>query len=195
MPPAKLSAKKTAVLDACVLYSGMLRGFLLCLAEDNLFKPFWSAEIHVEWLRSLLRNRPDLKREKLEQTRRNMDFRFPDSLVRGYESIIPTLHLPDPDDRHVLAAAIQAKAQHIVTFNISNFPKSVLAFYQVEAILPDDFTMHVMQYAPEAFMETTAKHRAILTRPPQTVEEYLATLEDQGLHKTVAFLREHKNNI
>jgi len=122
---AKRSVKPTAVLDACVLYSATLRGFLLRLAENGLFKPFWSEDIHDEWLRNLLRNRPDLIPEKLERTRRNMDVHFPDSLVQGYTTIVPTLQLPDMNDRHVLAVAIHAKAKYIVTQTvnaISPFP-------------------------------------------------------------------------
>ena len=99
----------SAVFDACVLYSTMLRGLLLRLAGAKLIHPLWSEEIQNEWTRSLLRNRPDLKRENLERTCQNMDFRFPNSLVRGYETITSTLALPDMNDRHVLAAAIYAK--------------------------------------------------------------------------------------
>ena len=195
MPPATPSVKRTAVLDACVLYSALLRDFLLRLAEGGLFEPFWSDEINDEWLRSLLRNRPELNPEKLKRTRRNMDTRFPDSLIRGHEPIIPTLSLPDQNDRHVLAVAIRAKAKHIVTFNLTDFPKSVLTPYQVEAILPDDFALHVIEYDTDAFIETIAKHRSALTRPPKTVNEYLTTLEKQGLPKTVAFLRKNRGSI
>ena len=99
----------STVFDACVLYPAPLRDFLLHLAEDELIDSYWSEEIREEWIRSLLRNRPDLKRENLERTCREMDFHFPDSLVQGYESIIPKFTLPDPDDRHVLAATILAK--------------------------------------------------------------------------------------
>ena len=124
-----------------------------------------------------------------------MDLRFPDSLISGHEPIIPTLSLPDQNDRHVLAVAIHAKARHIVTTNLTDFPKSILAPYQVEAVLPDDFSLHVIEYDSEAFTEAIAKHRASLTRPPKTVDEYLATLEKQGLIETVAFLWEHQNEL
>ena len=107
------------VYDACVLYSASLRDFLLRLATSKLVAPFWSEEIQNEWMNSLLEKRPDLKRENLERTCRNMNFHFPSGLVRGYELITPTLTLPDPNDRHVLAAAIHAKAKYIVTFNFS----------------------------------------------------------------------------
>jgi hypothetical protein len=106
----------SAILDACVLYSASLRDFLLRLAEKGLFHPRWSEEIRNEWIRNLLQNRPDLKREKLERTCRNMDTSFPKSLVCGYEFITPTLTLPDPKDRHVLATAIpaQTRCRHLI---------------------------------------------------------------------------------
>ena len=93
----------SAVYDACVLYSASLRDILFCLADKEFISPLWSEEIHNEWIRSLLRNRPDLLKEKLERTCQKMDFHFPNGLVRGYEVITPTLSLPDPNDRHVLS--------------------------------------------------------------------------------------------
>jgi predicted nucleic acid-binding protein len=184
-----------AVLDACVLYSASLRDFLLRLAIRKSFAPFWSQEIQDEWTRSLFQNRSDLKRERLERTCRKMESRFPNACVRGYESIIPTLVLPDPKDRHVLAAAIHAKAEYIVTFNLGDFPKTILQPYGIEAVPPDKFVLRLIQQAPNPVLLAVKDHRLSLTRPPKTVEEYLATLEKQGLLKTVAFLREHHDVI
>ena len=141
----------SAVFDACVLYPAPLRDFLLHLAEDEWIDSYWSEEIREEWIRSLLRNRPDLKRENLERTCREMDFHFPDSLVQGYKLIIPKFTLPDPDDRHVLAATIQAKAKYIVTFNLTDFPESVLLPYQVEAISPDNLIWSIIKSNAKEF--------------------------------------------
>jgi len=185
----------SAVLDSCVLYSAPLRDFLLRLAFGGLVDPYWSETIQDEWTRNLLLKRSDLKREKLERTCREMDFYFPNGCVHGHESVVPSLRLPDPDDRHVLAVAIHAKAKYIVTFNLAHFPKSDLVSYQVQAILPDDFVQRVIEYNAKVFLETVAKHRTVLTRPPKTVDEYLATLEKQGLSKTVAFLRKQSRDF
>ena len=124
-----------------------------------------------------------------------MDFHFPHALVQGYESITSVLQLPDPNDRHVLAVAIHVKAEYIVTFNLKDFPKSTLIPHKVEAISPDDFALRVIEYDSQTFITAVAKHRAFLVRPPKTVDEYLATLEQQRLFKTVAFLREHRADI
>lgn len=107
----------TAVYDACVLYPAPLRDFLMWLGLSGRFRARWSAHIHDEWQRNLLKNRPDLTKEQLRRTASLMDTAIPDGLVHGYEELINGLTLPDPDDRHVLAAAIRCNASVIVTFN------------------------------------------------------------------------------
>ncbi len=99
--------------DANVLYPAELRNLLMHLAMTGLFRARWSAGVHEEWITALLRNRPDLSREKLERTRKLMDKHAPDALVTGYEDLIEGLQLPDPGDRHVLAAAIRGRADVI----------------------------------------------------------------------------------
>ena len=78
------------------------------LAMTGLFRARWTDQIHDEWIRNVLANRPDLKAEQLKRTRELMDAHALDCLVTGYEKLIAGLTLPDPDDRHVLAAAIRA---------------------------------------------------------------------------------------
>ena len=184
-----------AVFDACVLYSASLRDLLLWLGYAGLVRPFWSEEIRDEWIDNLLRNRPDLTREQQERTYRKMNLHFPHGLVRGYESITPTLTLPDPKDRHVLAVAIQAKADYIVTFNLKDFPNTILRAYNVEAVPPDEFVFRLVQKIPDRVLRVVKLHRLRLKRPSKTVDEYLATLAKQGLPKTVAFLRKHEADI
>ena len=100
-----------AFYDASVLYPSELRNLLMHLALTGLFRAKWSALVHEEWIGALLRHRPDLSREKLDRTRMLMDLHAVDALVTGYEDLIEGLSLPDPDDRHVLAAAIRGRAQ------------------------------------------------------------------------------------
>ncbi|HEY0016011.1 MAG TPA: PIN domain-containing protein [Longimicrobium sp.] len=97
-----------AVYDANVLYPAALRDFLIRLARQGLVSARWSSVIHEEWIRNLLINRPDLTREQLERTRRLMDAAVPGAVVEGFERHMTDITLPDPDDRHVLAAAIEA---------------------------------------------------------------------------------------
>jgi predicted nucleic acid-binding protein len=116
----------TVVFAACVLYPAPLRDLLMHLAVTDVVRARWTESIHDEWIRSVLADRPDLTREQLERTRSLMNTHVRDALVEGYESLIPGLTLPDPEDRHVLAAAIRAGASVIVTFNLRDFPADAL---------------------------------------------------------------------
>ncbi len=103
-------ASFTAVYDACVLHLAPLRDLLLRVALTDLFRARWTDEIQAEWVRSVLERRPDLKPEQLRRTREPVDRSVPDCLVTGYEGLVGGLNLPDPDDRHALAAA---KLEHV----------------------------------------------------------------------------------
>lgn len=94
------------------------------LGLSGRFRARWSLQIHEEWKRNLLINRPDLTREQVDRTSTAMDQAIPDGLITGYEALIDGLCLPDPNDRHVLAAAIRCNASVIVTSNEKNFPPS-----------------------------------------------------------------------
>jgi hypothetical protein len=120
-----------AVLDACVLYSASLRDLFMHLAAGLVFQPKWTNQIHAEWIRSLLEQRPDLERARLERTRELMNRWARDWHVPRYAALIPTLSLPDPKDRHVLAAAIAGQVALIVTFDLSHFPEATLAAHGI----------------------------------------------------------------
>jgi hypothetical protein len=126
-------ADLTALYDACVLYPASLRDLLMWLARSGLFRARWTDAIHDEWIRNLLNDRSDLTAAQLERTRELMNAAVRDCLVTGYGHLIETLTLPDPDDRHVLAAAIQGGASVIVTFNLTDFPAETLQPYGIEA--------------------------------------------------------------
>jgi len=138
-----------ALYDACVLYPAPLRDLLMHLAMTDLYRAKWTNEIHDEWMRNVLANRPDLIRTQLERTRELMNSNVRECLVDGYEKLIPALTLPDPNDRHVLAAAIRSSSSVIVTFNLKDFPAKILKEFGIEAQHPDDFLMHLLDLAPE----------------------------------------------
>jgi hypothetical protein len=173
-----------------VLYPSDLRNLLMHLALTGLFRATWSDAVHEEWIAALLRNRPDLTRAKLERTRMLMDQHATDALVTGYEDLIPGLHLPDPNDRHVLAAAIRGRADVIVTINVRDFPADALTPFGVEAQHPDDFLLQLLDLAPGAVAGAARNHRESLKNPPKSIEQYLNTLEAQGLTQSVSVLRE-----
>ncbi len=183
------------VLDACVLFPPSLRDLLLNLAWAKLVQPHWSEEIHDEWMRSVLQNRPGATPESLERTRRLMDAKFPRSLVSGYADLVSNLELPDPNDRHILALAIYTKSPLIVTSNLKDFPRAALEPHGVEAVSPDEFVMRLTAKKPLGVLAAAGKHRSNLHKPPKTAEEYIDTLRRQGLTKTVAFLEQHCDEI
>lgn len=182
-------ANFTVVYDANVLYPAPLRDFLMRLALTDLFRARWSEDIHDEWMRNVLESRPDLKREQLERTRELMNRNVRDCLVEGYQNLTSSLELPDPDDRHVLAAAIRANASVIVTFNLKDFPPQYIAQYGIEAQHPDDFLTHLIDLNQARVCAAAEEHRRSLRNPPKTIEEYLDTLLRQGLPQTAALLR------
>jgi hypothetical protein len=184
-----------AFYDANVLYPSELRNFLMHLAMTGLFRAKWSAEVHEEWISNLLVNRPDLTRAQLQRTRDLMDKHAIDALVTGYEGLIPGLQLPDPDDRHVLAAAIRGRVDVIVTMNIKDFPDAVLDSFEIEAQHPDEFILHLLDLSPGAVLSAARAHRESLKNPPKNESEYLDTLERQGLTQTVSVLREYMTLI
>jgi len=138
----------TAVYDACVLYPPSVRDLLVRLAQTGLFAARWSDAILDEMVESILERQPEVDRSRLERTRQLMCEAVPDCLVTGYEGLIESLELPDPDDRHVLAASIRASAQVIVTSNLSDFPSEHLDPYAIEAQSPDQFVLHLVDLAP-----------------------------------------------
>jgi hypothetical protein len=121
------------IYDACVLYPNIVRDFLIRVAMGGTVRARWTEAILDETFRNIEANRPDLDKAKLRRTRELMCEAVPDYEVTGYESLIEGLVLPDPDDRHVLAAAVRAGAQLIVTSNLKDFPDDVLASYDLAA--------------------------------------------------------------
>ena len=188
-------ARLTALLDANVLYPAGLRDVLLRLADQYLYAPLWSADIHAEWMRSLLLDRPDLDAAVLERTRAVMDEYFPDAVVTGYEPSAAGLGLPDAGDRHVLAAAIRGQADVIVTGNLRDFPVGRLAPHGLVAQHPDTFVSGLFEADPGAVLAAVRGHRAALRNPPRSAADHLAALEDMGLVRTASLLRPHETAL
>jgi predicted nucleic acid-binding protein len=178
-----------AVYDANILYSAPLRDLFIRLAQAGLVHARWTNRIHDEWMRNVLTKNPQLSPERLERTRSLMNAAVRDCLVEGYEDLIPSLALPDPDDRHVLAAAIRAGANVIVTLNLSDFPQGVLHPLGIEAMHPDDFITQLLDVAPGTVCAAAKRQREGLKNPAKTVEEYLATLAQLSLPQTVTRLQ------
>lgn len=177
------SAPTVAVLDACVLYPPSLRDLLMRLATVLIYEPRLTEEIHAEWTRNVLSDNSAVTPAQLDRTRRLINQVALNCLVSGYEGRILSLSLPDEGDRHVLAAAIEAGASVIVTYNLSDFPNSVLSGYGIQALHPDVFLSALFDQEAELFLRGVQAHRASLKNPPKTAQEYLATLRVTGLKR------------
>ena len=173
----------TALLDANVLYPAPMRDVLMQLVVTDIFKAKWSDSIHREWIDALMRNEPHRDRTALERTRDLMNQATRDCLITGYDALIPSLDLPDPDDRHVLAAAIVGGCDVIVTQNLKDFPEDALEPCGIETLHPDDFLSNHLALAPGPFCSALRKVRARLKNPPYTTEDYLAILTRQELYQ------------
>ncbi|MYM69329.1 PIN domain-containing protein [Pseudoduganella sp. FT55W] len=173
------------VLDACVLYPAPLRDLLLSLASAGLFQARWTRMIEAEWITSLLENRTDLRPEALARTAELMNQAIDGSLVEHFEHLIDSITLPDPDDRHVLAAAIACQATTIVTFNIRDFgqPPAITILH------PDDFCTGLYAREPEIAVAAIQALRRRLRRPSKTAQQLIETYERHGLPKTSRILR------
>ena len=107
------------------------------------------------------------------RTRQRMDATFPDALVDGFQALIAGLTLPDPKDRHVLAAAIHVGAAAIVTYNLRDFPASELGKFGMEAWHPDEFVEFLLNTEIDAALDAVREHRARLRSPPKAQSEYI----------------------
>lgn len=177
------------IYDASVLYPSLLRDALIRIAQRGLVRAHWTETILDEVFRSLRSTRPDLDAAKLARTRHLMNESIRDVLVEGYEPLTQSVDLPDPDDRHVLAAAIRARAQMIVTANLRDFPEAELEKWGIESKHPDDFLVdqfHLDAIAVNVIIQQIADDSR---RPPLTFSDVLDGLERCGVTQATALLR------
>ncbi len=176
-------SKFTAFFDSNVFYGARLRSLVLFLAQTKLFRARWSDAVQDEWIRNLLLQRPDLRPADLLKTRRLMDLAVLDAVVSGYEPLIAAMNLPDPDDRHILAAAVMCKASCIVTFNLTDFPPEQLAPYGLHAVHPDEFLLDVESVDPAIFATAVRADLDHYRAPPADLPEYVVALRRAGVPK------------
>jgi len=177
----------TVVYDANVLYPENLRDLLVRIGKTRLVQVRWTEEIMNEWSGALVKRRPDLG-TRIQGTVRLMNEAIRDALVTGYRPLIPHLTLPDPDDRHVLAAAIWSGSQAIVTFNLAHFPRETLEPYRLKALHPDGFIAGLIEAKGWLLVGIVREMASEKQRPPMTVLEVVASLRWAGLHRSAGLL-------
>ncbi|WP_374314101.1 putative toxin-antitoxin system toxin component, PIN family [Microbacterium sp.] len=176
-----------ALLDTNVLYGALLNDFVLELADRGLFRPLWSADILQELRKNLVEAGENAS--LIEKRISTMTAYFPDAMVDGYDSLIPTMTC-DPKDRHVLAAAVRGGAEVLVTFNLKDFPDVSTAPFDVEVVHPDDFLLDQIDlyHAPtlRALVELVEGYDS----PAMTLDDYLLVLARAGVPKFADSARE-----
>lgn len=167
-----------------MLYSAAIRDILLEIAvtRPGLYSAHWTTEIEIEWKTALARNRPDIPVERLNRLLLLMRHAVPTYQVVGHEPLIRDLVLPDPDDRHVLAAAIHAEADVIVTGNLRDFPQEILAPHDIVAMAPNTFLTTLVQHDAYAVASAAFQvHHRINLRRPVEMADWCERLARHGL--------------
>jgi predicted nucleic acid-binding protein len=170
-----IPAPFTVVLDANVLYPFSLRDTLLRAASEGLFQLYWSDQILEEARRSLVSS-GRMTDEQATRLRSVMEEAFPEAMVIGHEPLIAAMK-NDEKDKHVVAAAVKAGAQVIVTSNLKHFRELPEG---IEAQSPDDFLCNLFDLDPDGMVELVREQAAALKKPKRSYEELL-----DGLSKFV----------
>lgn len=182
------TATYTVVLGANVLYPIAVIDLIVSLAETNLFHARWSDSIEAEATRNLAEKRPELA-DKIPGRFAAMRRAIPDCIIGHFDHLIDKLRLPDPDDRHVLAAAIVGHADAIVTFNLKDFPTDYVRQFGIEVLHPDDFVMNQVDLNQVACLAAIKAMRAGWNSPAYTAMQLVEFYARIGLTQTSDFLR------
>lgn len=186
----------TVILDANVLYSVAISDALMEVAATGIYAAKWSKEIDCEWIRNLAKN----KNRPEEDFFRRRDFMHKicptwEVSKKAWKLIEPGLELPDPKDRHVLAAAIAGHADSIVTQNLKDFPASILEPLEITVLHPDEFLLQQLELEPLVVLPAFKAMRARLKNPAYTPEFFIQSMERNGLIQTAAFLDQARSLI
>lgn len=169
------------VLDSCVMFPMYLRDTLLRTAEAGLYQPYWSQEILDGATRNLV-SEGTMAAERAMNLETRIKEAFAEAMVEVPEGLakVMTNH---SGDRHVLAAAVTAKADIIVTSNLKHFKPKDLAPWNIKAQSPDDFLTHLYDLYPDTMVEVLRRQSQVLKKPPMTVAELLALLSKRDAPK------------
>ena len=163
-----------ALLDANALFSPALRDTLLRAAEYDLYRPAWSQRILEEMKRSILLKRPDVDPARLDRTISLLLAWFPDALVTGYEDLIASM-TNHPGDRHVLAAAVRAGADVIVTNNGRHFLPVARDTYAIDVQTPDLFLRSLWDVDADTLVRVLEEQGQALN-PPRASRDVVQAL-------------------
>ena len=170
-----------AIFDACILYPFHLRNIVVQAAVDRLVEARWTDEIHDEWIRNVAAGALAVPIERLQNTRRLMNEAVPTATISGYEDHVPAVNLPDPKDRHVVAAGIAACASIILTWNLRHFPAKELKKFGLRRETPDAVLAELYDKIPELTISSLANARRNLNKTPVSASDFVNILDGQKL--------------
>ena len=182
----------TVVLDTDVLVGALVRNILLTFAEAGFFRVRWSSTtIRTEFEPAVIRA-ARLSPEKSAFQRARIEEAFPEGEIVEDPALVESLSLPDPNDRHIFAAAIQTKAALIVTNNLKDFPPEALGAHQIEPISADSFIADCIDLAGAEAIAALRTLRERFNRPEIDAEGFLRLVEERGLSQTAAMLQDYR---
>jgi len=184
-----------AVFDSCILYPFHLRNIIVQAAVDRLVEARWTDEIHDEWIRSLMVQVPAIPMERLQITRQLMDSALPTATISGYEEHIPRVTLPDPNDRHIVAAGITANASHVLTWNLRHFPANELKKFGLRRATPDAFLSGLFDIFPDLVINSLANARWNLSKTRVSAPDFIDILARQKLVQVAKQVEKHVSDL
>jgi hypothetical protein len=184
-----------AVFDACILYPFHLRNVVIQTAVDRLVEARWTDAIHAEWIRSLSANAPTIPCGRLHVTRQLMNDAVPTALVTSYQAHIQAVSLPDPDDRHIVAAGIAGGASIILTWNLRHFPAEELKKHGLRRQSPDTFLAALYDEVPNLTVNSLASARHNLSRTRVSASDFIEILQNQKLVQLARRLQRHLTDL
>ena len=190
----------TALVDACTLVSPLKRNLLLSLAEAGFFRLRWSGCILDETeaaVEKILSGRGVTDAAaQAERARNNMEVAFEDAMVTDFDHLLPVATgLPDPDDAHVIAAAVKTQAAMIVTENLKDFPSTILDPLNLDAKSADAFIADTVALDEGRAVAAIRNMRERFKRPTMTAEALLLKMEAEGLLETADLLRPYLDSL
>lgn len=172
-----------AFYDANVLIPHEIRHILMISAATRLHAVYWSEDVFEEWLRNATEKKL-APVEKILKFQADLNEMYPDALITRarYSTLINSM-TNDEKDRHVLAAAVIAEVDVLVTHNVDDFPRDSVERHNIEIQTPDQFVRHQAAFSPprfmECFMARAAKRNQLSiargegTLSPQEIAEFL----------------------
>ena len=165
------------MLDANVIVSSWTLDVLLSLGDLGMIDHSWSEKILEEYLRAM----EGLKRrDAAEKKMAAANQAFPSAMVYGV-GLPEGIELPDPDDRHVVAAALVGECDCIVTYNLRDFPQEALDKYGLRAMSPDDLVMELVGKNPVTVLCVIDALIRSKRRPPRTYDQEMEGLRRCGM--------------